>query len=62
MCYSSREFSDSLRCFTEVFCSWYKELVRREMQVLVSLMKVRLVGDKFGAKSLPTLFCSNLTT
>jgi len=44
-----------------VFCSLCKELVRREMQMLVSLMEVRQMEDKFCAKNIPTLFCSNLT-
>lgn len=61
MCYSSLEFGESLKHFTEAFCSLYKELVRREMQTLVGVMEVRLVEDKFGAKNIPTLFCSNLT-
>jgi len=61
MCYSSIEFSESLKHFTVVFCSLCKELVRREMQMLVSLMEVRQMEDKFCAKNIPTLFCSNLT-
>lgn len=61
MYYSSIEFSESLKHFTEVFFSLYKELVRREMQTLVSLLEVRLMEDKFSAKDIPSLFCSNLT-